>query len=193
VPSLSEFGKSLVGPWYLVEVWMEGEDEPALTYEELVDQLDNRVMTLNEDGTFTISDPDESTVTHYWTDLNDGERIVLYNDTWSIVCNLDSDGKLWQPDDEIYVYSRTVPTAAPTQEPAAEPTPDPVHKMGNVTGDEQGTIDIMDVIRLLKYVSGWDVSIVEENADVNGDGKTNIMDVIRLLKYVSGWNVELAA
>jgi len=61
---------------------------------------------------------------------------------------------------------------------------------GDVTGD--GKTDIMDVIRLLKYVSGWKVDVAEGIGDVNGDGKTNIMDVIRLLKFVSGWDVTLA-
>ena len=60
---------------------------------------------------------------------------------------------------------------------------------GDVTGD--GAVDIMDVIRLLKRVSGWDVQIAAENSDVTGDNDINIMDVIRLLKYVSGWNVSL--
>ena len=60
---------------------------------------------------------------------------------------------------------------------------------GDVTGD--GAVDIMDVIRLLKYVSRWDVEVVEANADVTGDGVIDIMDVIRLLKAVSGWEVEL--
>ena len=61
---------------------------------------------------------------------------------------------------------------------------------GDVTGD--GKVDIMDVIRLLKYVSGWEVAIVSGNSEVTGDGDINIMDVIRLLKYVSGWEVELS-
>jgi len=60
---------------------------------------------------------------------------------------------------------------------------------GDVNGD--GERNIMDVIRLLKYVSNWDVEIIKENADVTGDQAINIMDVIRLLKFVSGWKVEL--
>jgi len=60
---------------------------------------------------------------------------------------------------------------------------------GDVTND--GAVDIMDVIRLLKYVSGWNVEINTSVSDVTGDGDINIMDVIRLLKYVSGWQVTL--
>jgi len=66
----------------------------------------------------------------------------------------------------------------------------PAAKPGDVTGDDK--TDIMDVIRLLKYVSGWSVDVNLDTADVNGDGNVNIMDVIRLLKHVSGWDVELA-
>jgi len=62
-------------------------------------------------------------------------------------------------------------------------------KPGDVTGD--GKTDIMDVIRLLKKVSGWEVEIEDSAADVTGDGKVNIMDVIRLLKFVSGWSVTM--
>ena len=61
---------------------------------------------------------------------------------------------------------------------------------GDITAD--GNVNIMDVIRLLKKVSGWDVTVNEAASDVTGDGKTDIMDVIRLLKYVSGWEVKLA-
>jgi len=61
---------------------------------------------------------------------------------------------------------------------------------GDVNGD--GEVNIMDVIRLLKFVSGWDVGIEKNASDVTGDGEVSIMDVIRLLKYVSGWKVELA-
>ena len=84
------------------------------------------------------------------------------------------------------------PPAAPTDTPApptAAPTEAPAVKPGDVTGD--GKIDIMDVIRLLKHVSGWQVEINAPACDVTGDGNTDIMDVIRLLKFVSGWQVKL--
>jgi len=96
---------------------------------------------------------------------------------------------------EIAPEPTATPTPAPTAEPTAEPTAAPTEepaeesKPGDITGD--GGVNIMDVIRLLKYVSGWSVNICEENADVTGDGDINIMDVIRLLKAVSGWDVQL--
>ena len=81
------------------------------------------------------------------------------------------------------------PTPEPTDAPAPTEEPAPARLPGDVNGD--GERNIMDVIRLLKYVSDWDVKIEKGNADVTGDQNVNIMDVIRLLKFVSGWKVEL--
>ena len=65
----------------------------------------------------------------------------------------------------------------------------PARVPGDVTGD--GKVNLSDVVRLLKYVSKWDVTINEANSDVTGDGKINLSDVVRLLKYVSNWDVSL--
>ena len=59
---------------------------------------------------------------------------------------------------------------------------------GDINGD--GKVNIFDVIRLLKHVTGENVEIYA-NPDVNGEGKVNIFDVIRLLKYVTGEKVEV--
>ena len=84
-----------------------------------------------------------------------------------------------------------VPTAtpAPTAAPAPTDAPAPQRLPGDVNRDEK--VNTADVLLLLKYVSGWDVSIAEENADVTGDEKINTADVLQLLKYVSGWDVTL--
>lgn len=60
---------------------------------------------------------------------------------------------------------------------------------GDVTGD--GKVNRMDLLRLGKYFSGWDVEIDETGSDVTGDGKVNRMDLLRLGKYFSGWDVTL--
>ena len=59
---------------------------------------------------------------------------------------------------------------------------------GDINGD--GKVNIFDVIRLLKKVTGESVETFA-NTDVNHDGKVNIFDVIRLLKYVTGEQVEV--
>ena len=68
-------------------------------------------------------------------------------------------------------------------------TGSPVPTPGDATGD--GKVTLNDVVRLLKYVSGWDVTVTAENCDVTGDGQVTLSDVVRLLKFVSGWDVEL--
>ena len=60
---------------------------------------------------------------------------------------------------------------------------------GDTNGD--GSVNTMDLIRLMKYISGVEVDVAEGTGDVNGDGKVNTMDLIRLMKYLNGENVEL--
>lgn len=63
------------------------------------------------------------------------------------------------------------------------------NEYGDANGD--GNINLKDVTRVLKHLSGWGVTIDEYAADVNVDGKVNLQDVTRLLKYLANWNVKL--
>ena len=86
--------------------------------------------------------------------------------------------------------SASTPTPAPvivltpTPEPPPTPTPKPAKKAklpGDVTGD--GTVDIVDLIRLQKYLYGGKKVEVDTNAsDMNGDGTINLIDYIQLQK-----------
>ena len=60
---------------------------------------------------------------------------------------------------------------------------------GDISGD--GRVDSRDVLILLRYLSDWDVTVVDEALDVNGDGKYNFQDVTDLLQYIAGWDVVL--
>lgn len=60
---------------------------------------------------------------------------------------------------------------------------------GDINND--GKVNLRDVIRLNQYVAGWDVTVSSGATDVNGDGKTNLRDVIRLNQYVAGWDVSI--
>jgi len=65
-----------------------------------------------------------------------------------------------------------------------------VHARGDVNGD--GVVDDGDLLRLLQYLSGWDVEIAP-GADVNGDGVVDDHDILRLMQYLTGWDVVLGA
>ena len=58
---------------------------------------------------------------------------------------------------------------------------------GDANGD--GVVNTMDLIRLMKYISGVEVDVAEGAGDVNGDGKVNTMDLIRLMKIINGESV----
>ena len=76
-----------------------------------------------------------------------------------------------------------LPKATPGQSTVNLPVP------GDVTGD--GNVNRMDLLRLGKYFSGWEVEINMDGSDVTGDGNVNRMDLLRLGKYFSGWDVTL--
>jgi hypothetical protein len=60
---------------------------------------------------------------------------------------------------------------------------------GDVTGD--GVVDGRDLLRLAKYLGGYDVSINSANATVNGDNAVDGRDLLRLAKYLGGYDVIL--
>ena len=55
---------------------------------------------------------------------------------------------------------------------------------GDVNGD--GLVDILDLIRLRKYLAQVNVEINSVNADLTGDGLVNADDLVRLRKYLVG-------
>ncbi len=61
---------------------------------------------------------------------------------------------------------------------------------GVVTGEGEKPAK-KDLLRLQKYLAGWDVKIDEAAADCNGDGQISKADLLRLQKYLAGWDVKL--
>lgn len=60
--------------------------------------------------------------------------------------------------------------------------------IGDVNDD--GVVDFLDAMILLKYAADWNVVINDGNSDVNGDGKLDIQDVLALMQYCAGWDVD---
>ena len=79
----------------------------------------------------------------------------------------------------------TTTTTTTTTEPAEEVN------IGDVNND--GSINLKDVVMLRRYIAGgWGVELDEKAADVNGDGAVNLKDAVTLRRYIAGgWNVEL--
>lgn len=59
--------------------------------------------------------------------------------------------------------------------------------------NEDGEINITDVILLRRYIAGgYNITINESATDVNDDGKSNITDIILIRRYIAGgYDVEL--
>lgn len=60
---------------------------------------------------------------------------------------------------------------------------------GDVNDD--GIVNIVDALRLKKYLAGFSVEINSFNADVNGDDTADALDLLRIKKYCAGIEVEL--
>ncbi|MBR1662725.1 MAG: cellulase family glycosylhydrolase [Ruminococcus sp.] len=57
--------------------------------------------------------------------------------------------------------------------------------------DENGDVNINDVLIIQQFIAEWKVTVNEENCDVNNDGKININDVLLIQQYIAEWDVEL--
>lgn len=58
--------------------------------------------------------------------------------------------------------------------------------------NEDGSVDLKDVVLMRQALAGWDVTVTDRNVDVNGDGVFNLKDVTVLRRYLAdGWDVTL--
>ena len=65
-----------------------------------------------------------------------------------------------------------------------DPTPPLPYIPGDINGD--GVVNNKDLTRLMKYLAGEDVTVVQAALDVNGDKAVNNKDLTRLMKYLAG-------
>ena len=63
-----------------------------------------------------------------------------------------------------------------------------------LSGDanEDGLVNIYDVLLVLQYSSGWDVTLTTENADVDKDGVIGPSDAVQILRYCAGGDLVSA-
>ena len=59
--------------------------------------------------------------------------------------------------------------------------------------NDDGAVNMKDVLLMRKYLAGLDVEYNAENADCNGDGDVNMKDVLMLRKYLAGLVETLGA
>lgn len=57
--------------------------------------------------------------------------------------------------------------------------------MGDV--DSNGDIDMQDVVRLVRYIAGWSVTVDSFTSNANEDTEIDLRDCIVLLRYLAGW------
>lgn len=82
--------------------------------------------------------------------------------------------------------------AIEAQKASEQSTDDPGDKrIGDINDD--GEVDMKDVLMMRKYLAGMDVEYNAENADCNADGSVDMKDVLLLRKYLAGLITELGA
>lgn len=60
---------------------------------------------------------------------------------------------------------------------------------GDINGDH--VVNLADLIRLNKYLAGWNVEVCQNRLDLNGDGQVNAADQQHLQDYLNGNTVTL--
>lgn len=64
------------------------------------------------------------------------------------------------------------------------------HIPGDIDGD--GEVNNKDATYLLRYLAGWNIEGINEEAlDTTGDGRITNKDGTRLLRYLANWDVEI--
>lgn len=74
----------------------------------------------------------------------------------------------------VFMLAACLPTAAFAVD--AEIVP------GDVNGDE--TVDMKDVVLMIRCLTGWNVGISEEYGDLDGNGRIDMRDLILLIRYI---------
>ena len=155
----------LTGPCNLTDTLSVSVSNPALA---LVDWNTTTLMVrVRWAGTVKMKGADASFMNGDWSD------VAYFGKTTTIV-----------PEPTATGTDITEPTATGTDitEPTAT-SADPVF-LGDA--NEDGAVNMKDVLVLRKYLAGIAVTYNAKNADVNEDGVVNMKDVLILRKYLAG-------
>ncbi len=147
----------------------------------------------------------------------DDTDIVSLSDGYFTACGVGSTALRATVDEqEIVIPISVSPVEIPTTEPTVEPTEptatepteptateaEPVVEPTEPTQDEpgfygdannDGDVNMKDVLLIRKYIAGMDVALIFQNADVNGDGFINMKDVLVVRKFMAGLIKTLGA
>ena len=80
---------------------------------------------------------------------------------------------------ENYVQFSSTKVTFPTEQ----------HISGDSNGD--GTVNVLDVLATLKYISGDKTSSLRDSIDTNSDGKVGVSDALLIIRHVLGEDVGL--
>ena len=88
-----------------------------------------------------------------------------------------------------------VEPTTPTEPTGTEVEPTETEPTGGdkLLGDanDDGNVNMKDVLLIRKFLAGMSVTLNEQNADCNSDGTVNMKDVLMLRKYLAGLITEL--
>ena len=64
-------------------------------------------------------------------------------------------------------------------------------KLGDT--NDNGEVDVRDIITLRRYVAGgYDITVNEDALDTNGDGEVDVRDIVVLRRFIAGgYDIEL--
>ena len=135
-----------------------------------------------------------------WQQTPAAPMILSYTDTTVVLvstdgCEYSMDGVNWQgsnvfeglePETTYLFYQRKAENdryyASDISAPLTVKTP---AKPGDANDD--GKINLDDVVVLAQYVAEWDIECNEAALDTNGDGTVNLDDIVHLAQYVAEW------
>ncbi|PJI07267.1 MULTISPECIES: cellulase family glycosylhydrolase [Clostridium] len=186
------YGKVLPG----IQSIIVGDQGADLTvtkvYKIYVQKLEQKVSDSTISYTNNSSDKTEDISVTLPTDLQKvvdagiSTSTMSYKSSDETVAKVSQDGKITAVGDG----KATITTAVTAGESKASFETRVIVKNSNITllGDvnNDGVINVNDLILLKRYLKGASVNIDMTAADLNGDGTVNVLDVILMKKYLSG-------